>query len=134
MRPSQLQKLAHSFFADSAEHHLRLSKAHLAHAEALAEDESAADSPGLAFHKECADAHAGYAEKCLAMAKNLDPALKVFKAAGMDDDEVLPSPVSRVAPEPSGLRMVPRTGSPQIAEKADVPQEFLRLVAIEEEL
>ena len=128
MRPSKLQELAHNFFVDSAAHHTALAKAH----QLATEDENSTEG-SYAFHKAASEAHAAMGERCLALCKALDPALKLFKAF-MDDDEVLPSPVSRVAPEkPAGVVAVPRPGQPQLTQKAELPPEFLKLTMIDED-
>jgi hypothetical protein len=141
-------KTAHAIkhLTDHATQHVALAKSHKAlssHFAALAECMKAAKSemketdPATLyanvsgeFHK-ASQAHTALAESCIEASKALKES---HKAAGMDGDldDLMPSPISRVAPDlPGTLRRVYRPGQQEI-HSADVSREFKKLVSVED--
>jgi hypothetical protein len=83
-------------------------------------------------HAKLPDHHAGEADRCQARAEFHGLQMQeCMKAADGDLNKMVPDRVSGVTPPAFGSRAIPRAGAPNMAEKANVPLEFERLVAIE---
>jgi hypothetical protein len=78
-----------------------------------------------ARHSEESDAYAS-------MHKMVTAALATSKVMG-DPDAVVPDGVQRVLREFPGLTAIPRTGQPSNPGKPNVPLQFEKLIAVEEE-
>jgi hypothetical protein len=117
-----------------SQHHDKRSKAHAAMADGLEKG-----SPEHAFHKSAVHEHADESAKwaelgetCAEWANKCGKADgdQMEKLFGMDDDRLVPSAVSVVAPD--APRAIPRFGSPQIS-KTDVDPAFRKMVAVNDE-
>lgn len=117
----------HKLLTALAAHHATMGKAH----EAMMgeHEENSADHK---FHKAAVASHAEAGEQCVSACKTL---MGSNKAAGFDSDalEPLPTGLSVVTPDaPAFTRAIPRFGQREIS-KADVPQEFRKLIVVDEE-
>jgi hypothetical protein len=118
------EHLAH-FHKSAAATHRALAEAH---GVAMAKESLGDDAQE--FHKSCADVHAGAANW------HDNAFAECSKAAEGDMNKVVPTGVSVVhSAAPEGITGVPRTGSrPMPArEEPNVPLEFQKLVAIDDE-
>lgn len=135
MKPKEIAK---NFLTAQADHHAKMARAHQTAADASEEDDK--ESPWATFHQAAAASHTTMGEQCVAMCQECEKVSAVdFGKAELTDDQIIPSQVSGVAPEPAGggVRMVLRTGQTDhsAASKTQQPAgsfDFSKLHAIEE--
>lgn len=119
--------------SNHASFHIKASKAHAALAKTFGgmKDMEGADDLA-AGHKELAAAHADAAENAISCCKTLDDAFKAMIGGDDDLSKIVPDGVRAVYPNNNML--VTRTGQPSAAQNANVPNEFAKLVAVEDDL
>jgi hypothetical protein len=125
-----------------AHHHAQAEddSGHSTDCEALAECAKAAGDTGAAkahasMAKRFANSAARHSEDSDAYASmhKVVSALVTSKVMGNDPDAIVPDGVQRVLREFPGLTAIPRTGQPANPSKPNVPLQFEKLVAVEEE-
>jgi hypothetical protein len=117
----------HKALSAIAQQYAESSKAH-----AMMAAEHNADSPEYHFHTGMSESTLQAGETVASCAKALDMALKSLES---EDLEKIAPTWSAVAPtaSTSELRLVPRDGSGPAIQKAQVPREFARLIAVDED-
>jgi hypothetical protein len=90
------------------------------------------DDDGAAFHKGMSESHLECGEACAKCAMSIKAnAGDLTKLADVDD--MVPLNVSVVTPPNPGIRAVPRAGAPAQSDHAEVPRQFEKMVAVDED-
>jgi hypothetical protein len=114
-----------------AKHFSKLSEFHKAAGKAEMEhDPTAVYEEITGQHEKMADEHTAQAEYHTDCAKSM---LKADKAAGMNDDGIVPDRVSGIVKHWPNIQLMPRHGAPSGPQEPNVPAQFAHLVKVEDE-
>jgi hypothetical protein len=125
-RMSAQAKIQKTILGAVVQHHSEMAECHK-----VAMDNCEKDSLEADFHKAACESHLACGETVARAAMDQKSMTEEMDKSQLD--EMVPSNISRVAPAPPGIRMVPRAGAPAQSDRVEVPKQFEKMVSVEDE-